>query len=88
MYRALELFTDLQDNNYKYQAGDEYPRQGLIPTKKRINELLSDNNRRHRPVIEEIKDEVSDTKEIEEVKEPVAKKTPPKKKGGKKTDAK
>ena len=73
MYKAIELFTDLQDNGYKYQAGDVYPRQGLKPTKKRINELLSDSNRRHRPVIEEIEEE---------------EKTEPKKKGGKKSDAK
>lgn len=73
MYKAIELFTDLQDNGYKYQAGDVYPRQGLKPTKKRINELLSDSNRRGRPVIEEIEEE---------------KKTEPKKKGGKKSDVK
>jgi len=74
MYKAIELFTDLQDSGYKYQAGDVYPRQGLNPTKKRINELLSKANRRGRPVIEE----------IEEEKKP----EPKKKKGGKKSDVK
>lgn len=73
MYKAIELFTDLQDDNYRYDVGDEYPRQGLKPTKKRINELLSDSNRRHRPVIEEVVEE--------------DKKAAPKK-GGKKANAK
>lgn len=73
MYKAIELFTDLQDNNYRYDVGDEYPRQGLKPTKKRINELLSDSNRRRRPVIEEV---------VEEEKKPAPKK------GGKKANAK
>ena len=81
MYKAIELFTDLQDNNYRYEVGDEYPRQGLKPTKKRINELLGDSNRRHRPVIEEIVEEV-----VEEIKEEPKKVTP--KKGGKKANAK
>ena len=69
MYKVLELFTDLLDNNYKYLAGDIYPREGLTPTKKRITELSTDKNRRHRPVIAEIVDEV----EEKEVKKPTKK---------------
>ena len=55
MYRAITLFTDLQDNNYKYNPGDEYPRVGLKPSKDRIEELLTSKNRRNKPMIEEVK---------------------------------
>lgn len=80
MYKALTTFTDLQDNNYKYQAGDTFPRKGLKVSDARIKELLSDKNRRNKPVIEEI---------VEEVKEEI-KPAPTKKSTGgrKKTDAK
>lgn len=78
MYKALTTFTDLQDNNYRYQAGDTFPRKGIKVSDERIAELLSDNNRRHKPVIEEI------------VKEEPKKSAPAKKSTGgrKKTDAK
>lgn len=51
MYIAIEFFTDNQDNNYPYNVGDEYPRQGYTPTAERINELAGHQNVRGRPVI-------------------------------------
>lgn len=50
-YTVIENFTDLQDNNYKYQAGDSFPRDGYDVSKARIEELSSDKNRRQRPMI-------------------------------------
>ena len=58
MYKAKVMFTDLQDNSYIYHAGDIFPRDGLKVSKKRIAELLTDTNRRHKSVIEEIPEEV------------------------------
>lgn len=87
MYKALTTFTDLQDNNYRYQAGDTFPRKGLKVSDERIAELLSDNNRRHKPVIEEIPEEPKK----EEVKPAPKKPTTTKKPatgGRKKVDAK
>jgi hypothetical protein len=57
MYKAIINFTDLQDSNCVYSVGDVYPHKGYTPTKKRISELLSTNNRLGKPVIEYIKDE-------------------------------
>lgn len=54
MFKALEMFTDLQDNNYKYEVGDEYPRLGLKPSLARIKELSGSDNLRGRAVIEEV----------------------------------
>jgi hypothetical protein len=46
MYTVLVEFFDLQDNGYRYNAGDSYPREGLEPTANRIDELASDRNKR------------------------------------------
>lgn len=55
-YRAIQFFTDLQDDNYAYNIGDVFPRRGMIVSENRIQELCSGNNKQHRPVIEEIED--------------------------------
>lgn len=56
MYKALVGFTDLQDNNHKYHAGDTFPRRGLKVSEARLNELLTSNNRRNMPIIEEVEE--------------------------------
>ena len=78
MYRVIKNFRDLQDNNSLYQAGDIFPRDGMKVSAKRIEELITDKNRRGEPMIELVDEEVKEEK-------PVAKK-----KGGgrKKVDAK
>ena len=50
----IKHFIDLQDNNYKYDVGDTYPRKGLNVLQSRINELASDKNLQKIPLIEEI----------------------------------
>ena len=74
-YRAVTTFTDLQDNNHMYQAGDLFPRKGFKVSDERLVELSTDKNRRHKPVIEEVLEEK-------------AEKPAPKKGGRKKTDVK
>lgn len=86
MYKALTSFTDLQDANYRYQAGDIFPRKGLKVSEGRIKELLTDQNRRHQPMIEEIeKPKKEEVKEVKEEKSAPAKKSAS---GRKKADAK
>jgi len=63
MFRVIKLFTDLQDDNYKYEVGDEYPRLGLKPSLARIEELKGSDNKQHTPLIEEIEDLKADTEE-------------------------
>lgn len=53
-YKVIRHFTDLQDSNFKYTEGMIYPREGYIPSEKRINELASDSNKQHTPLIEAI----------------------------------
>lgn len=62
MYRVIKAFTDLQDNNFAYQVGDEYPRKGMSVLPSRIKELASNKNRQGQPLIEEIPEKVEEPK--------------------------
>ena len=44
----------MQDNNFAYDVGDEYPRKGVSVLPSRIKELASKKNRQGCPLIEEI----------------------------------
>lgn len=44
----------MQDNNFAYNVGDEYPRKGMSVLPSRIRELATDKNRQGVPLIEEI----------------------------------
>lgn len=46
----------MQDNNFAYNIGDEYPRKGMSVLPSRIRELATDKNRQGVPLIEEIPD--------------------------------
>ena len=54
MFKTIIKFVDLQDNNHIYNVGDIYPRKGYNPSKKRVLELASKNNKRGKILIEEI----------------------------------
>ena len=67
MYRVIKHFVDLQDNNYKYDVGDTYPRKGLNVLQSRINELASDKNKQKTPLIEELPEVEEKTKKKKSV---------------------
>lgn len=73
MYKVLKHFTDLQDNNFKYNAGDTFPRKGLKVSAERLNELLTSNNRRNEPMICEVEDEPKASKPKAEPKKKAVK---------------
>ena len=75
MFKVIEFFTDLQDGEYAYEVGDEYPREGLEVTEERINELMGDSNRRGIPLIEEVEEP-----KVEEPEEAKPKRKPKKSK--------
>lgn len=54
MYKVIKYFTDMQDNNFAYQVGDEFPRKNFSVLPSRIRELATDKNRQGVPLIEEI----------------------------------
>ena len=53
-YKVIKFFTDMQDNNFAYNVGDEYPRKGMSVLPSRIKELAGSKNRQGCPLIEEI----------------------------------
>lgn len=75
MYRVIRSFTDLQDNNYPYNAGDTFPRNGIDVSAERYAELASPNNRQGVPLIEAVDETAAevaaeDTADIETGNEP------------------
>lgn len=68
-YNVIVDFTDLQDNNFKYHAGDLFPRKGLSVSKERIEALTTDKNRRGFPVIKAIDNSVEDEETVEKLVE-------------------
>lgn len=57
MYKVIKFFTDLQDNNYPYNVGDTFPRNGLDVLPSRLKELAGKKNKQGEPVIEKIDEE-------------------------------
>ena len=45
VYKVIRPFIDSQDDNYRYNQGDIYPRNGFVVEKERINELKGDKNK-------------------------------------------
>lgn len=69
MYKVIKTFTDLQDDNNKYEVGGVYPRDGYTPDKGRIAELSSSLNRQGVPLIEKIDSEESKKTSDEPIEE-------------------
>lgn len=96
MYKVISDFYDLKDDRragnrppiYQYyRVGDIYPRNGILPSKERIEELSGIKNRLHKRLIEEIKEEIKEEeKEKEERKEEIKPKRRTRKKKGETED--
>lgn len=50
-YVVINFFTDLRDYDHPYNAGDEFPRQGVNVGEERLAELSGNGNRQGRPLI-------------------------------------
>lgn len=57
MYKVIKMFHDMQDNNYLYEAGAEYPREGTTVLPSRVKELSTGNNRIGEPLIMKVEEE-------------------------------
>lgn len=67
-FKVIAYFTDMQDDNFPYDVGDEYPRKGLDVLPSRLKELASGENRRGIPLIEEVEEEVETPKKVRKTK--------------------
>ena len=56
MYKVIEFFTDLHDNEHPYEVGDVFPRDGVEVTTERLGELASTSNRRGIQLIEKVEE--------------------------------
>lgn len=80
MYKVKISFVDLQDNQHRYEEGDDFPREGVSVSKHRISELASDKNKRHMPLIELVEEPnkneeaAEESAEKKETKKPATKK--------------
>lgn len=54
MYKVIKFFTDLQDNNFAYEVGDTFPREGLKVSEDRLAELSGSDNMQGKPLIEKV----------------------------------
>lgn len=52
MYKVIRYFVDLQDNNHPYNAGDIFPRSGLVVSDDRLAELAGSENKQGVPLIQ------------------------------------
>lgn len=56
-YEVVNLFTDLQDNNKRYEPGDRYPKPANRKVShERILELTSSDNKQGKVLIKEIEE--------------------------------
>ncbi|MCE4964409.1 Rho termination factor N-terminal domain-containing protein [Staphylococcus haemolyticus] len=70
MYKVIEYFTDLQDDDYAYNVGDTFPRKSLTVSKERLTELSTKNNRQNKPLIERVEEQIAlDDMKVSELKE-------------------
>lgn len=74
MYEVIHYFTDLQDNEYPYNVGDVFPRDGLMVSEERLKELSGSNNKQHKPLIKFSEEELPFSDNYIELKEDSAKK--------------
>lgn len=70
MYKVIKYFTDLQDNEHPYNAGDTFPRDGLTVSRERIIELATASNKQSTPLITFIEDKSNQAQSENEAVEP------------------
>lgn len=80
MYKVIRYFTDLQDNEYAYHAGDTFPRDGIDVSADRIKELSTAANKQGVALIEEVRETVETNEDTVSVEDE------PKKRGRKRKD--
>ncbi len=68
MYEVIHFFTDLQDNSYAYNVGDEFPRIGFAVNEARFKELMGSENKQGIPLIKYVADEIEE-QTVESVEE-------------------
>ena len=66
MYKVLNKFADFLDNDFVYEVGDAYPREGFEPTNSRLEQLSEFIHALGGPAIEKVEDGETEGAENEE----------------------
>ena len=72
-YKVVKRFMDLEDNNFIYEEGWDFPRANHFVSEQRIKELSTTDNRQGMPLIVE-SGEVKDT--VDEIVMPIQEEGP------------
>ena len=51
MYKVINFFTDLHDNDHPYNVGDSFPRKGVKVSGERLIELAGSDNKQGKPLM-------------------------------------
>lgn len=73
-YKVIKRFMDLEDDNFIYEEGWDFPRANHFVNEARIKELASSDNRQGIPLIEkvgEVKQEIAEPEIKEEIVEEI-----------------
>lgn len=69
MYKVIDFFTDLHDNDHSYNVGDSFPRKGVKVSDERLIELAGSDNKQGKPLIEKVEEpEIQKTEMIKKAK--------------------
>lgn len=71
MYEVIHFFTDLQDNEFPYNPGDIFPRDGMEVSEERLAELSGSKNKQNKPLIKKIAEEEKNEPEDDGQYEPL-----------------
>lgn len=66
MYKVLNKFADFLDNDFVYEVGDAYPREGFEPTNSRLEQLSEFIHALGGPAVEKVEDGETEGAESEE----------------------
>lgn len=64
MYKVIDFFTDLHDNDHPYNVGDSFPRKGVKVSDERLIELAGSDNKQGKPLIEKVEEPESQKTEM------------------------
>lgn len=64
MYKVINFFTDLHDNDHPYNVGDSFPRKGVKVSGERLIELAGSDNKQGKPLIEKVEEPESQKTEM------------------------
>lgn len=64
MYRVIVAFNDLQNDGQRYEVGDVFPKENVLVSDERFEELATTKNRRRIVLIEKVEEKADDNVKV------------------------